>query len=292
MSYHSWQKVKEDREVDFIEKIKEFIETDKEYYQLLNNHNNLDSRTRFLTLFNLAYKALDLKNLIELDLAQNDLLATIQVDDYEIREAIRKLREHDSFISIEGFENFVNALNELAQSSEDTISKEVNFARLYSDELFERFCSWFDVIDYYSSRLQVGPIVASQFIPKELIAYFAEIREAYAFGLKRSCISLCRALIELCLTNSLSRIENYQKRLTQTRNRNRGHQKDFSLYDKIEFAHEYHLIDERLKGKAHQIREKANEILHVMNSNHSSDQWSSVLNIIRMTVAIVEHLYK
>ena len=152
---------------------------------------------------------------------------------------------------------------------------ELNFFTSNFHELFDEFHSWFSVPDYYCRKLRIGPIVTSKSVPSRLSEYFSEIREAYSFGLDKSCASLCRALLEICLLEKVSAIRKLKK-------------KELLLSETTRLACIYHLIDDDLKDRANEVRLKANSILH---RNQKSDE-ISVFEIVKNTVRIVEHLYE
>jgi len=279
--------VQDKRTICFIKKVKRFREIDKNYRHLIEKPYNQQPEERLSELIQLMNEAHKQKNLIELDLSENDY-TTLQTDDDEVKETIIELREGEEFDSTSGLKILYQTLNKGHDTeSQDFITDNLDFGLLNSDELFEHFHSWFDINDYYISKLRVGPIIASKSVPEELMPYFDEVREAYALNLGIACTSLCRTLLETCVVKELSKIDDYQERLRKLRKK--GRRKDFSLFENIRFAFDYGLIDKKLKCEANDIRIIANDVLHALNKQPPPDK--SLLDIIRGTVRIIEHFY-
>jgi len=108
------------------------------------------------------------------------------------------------------------------------------------------------------------------------------------FGLDKSCISLCRDLLDMSLFDKLIKNAHYSKKLNELKTQKE--RSEFCLKDNIDFAKEFMLIDNELNGLAHQVRIQANKILHIKNKNKNSRE-DSTLDIIKNTIKIIERLY-
>ena len=224
-----------------IESVKRLCEIERSYRSILETHDRLISKDDFNKLIHLAFEAFELKNKIDLEQAQRDY-SHIQIDNKEIAKAFTKIREGEEFQSIRGYKILYKTLYKKDSENENALSTdELSFAALNDDELFQHFHSWFDIGDYYFSKLQVGQIVTTESIPVRVKNYFDEIRETYAFGQTKSCISLCRVLLELCLIDRLSEVQEYKGALEKLRKK--GRRKEFTLHDNINFSREHNLLN-------------------------------------------------
>jgi hypothetical protein len=119
--------------------------------------------------------------------------------------------------------------------------------------------------------------------------YFDEIKEAYAFGLSRSSITLCRALLEMALLDKLKRKGYFKNKKNKIKSIDVA--KQDNLYSYINMAKSCRILISNYAKKAHQIRISANEILHLKDDDRNFDR-KGTLEIIFGTVEILEHLYK
>jgi len=277
--------------LSLIDKIKEFYKIEEEIKTLIDKPeksaiNSDDFINKFI---HLACNAFEVKNLIELELARDDI-SNLQIDNRYIKNTLNDIIRNKKFTSINAYKVLQQMRDkEKFEDSNQLIIDELEFSLLNFDELFQDFHTWFDVGDYYYRKLSIGPIITSNSIPEKLVDYFKEVRDAYSYGLEKSCVSLCRALLELCLLDKLTEIDDYTKKVQELK-RSEGQKKEFSLSENIYFAKKYMLIDGELKGKAHKIRLKAINILHVKSKNFNLEKITT-FDIVKYTVKIVEHLY-
>jgi hypothetical protein len=212
-----------------------------------------------------------------------------QIFDTAAKNTLNKLRKNERFESISFAENIAKLLNLKIEKSWEKIETDLwsYFAEEKYDELRDDFNSWFSVARYFYRKAQAGAIITSTKLPKNIIQYFDEIKEAFAFELDRSSISLCRTLIEIALHDKLKK-----KGLFKT---NKVMQIDMAREDQlsrlIKLAFQYRLLSEPLKELSHEIRKKANNVLHIKDTDEISVR-GLALKTISDTVSIIEHLYR
>lgn len=272
--------MKNTADLSLAEKVSKFNQLEESFKEKLDLLDKFEENS-YKTIFNLVFDAVKLKDQIELELAKT-APSNLQMHDPKLRDTISLIRDGHQFITTYAYELFT-------KKDDDSSFGDDNY-HFDFDTLLDHFMSWFDVPTYYRAKLTVGPIVTSKSLPDKLSTYFAELRDAYAYGLDKSCRALCRALLELCLTDKLSQILAYNLKLKEYRKRKKKPEWDFDLYTKISHAYENELFDSDLKILADSIRNSGNETLHAF-SNKKLDPQKNDLEIIKDTVKIVEHLY-
>lgn len=113
-------------------------------------------------------------------------------------------------------------------------------------------------------------------VPDEVSRLLKETTRAYLFHLNRSCVALCRALLEAVLRDRIDRTELYQE-ISST--------KKGELECLINLSWQKGLLTAETAGRAHRIRQAGNKAVHGPESS-DDEAW----NVLLDTRLIVEHL--
>jgi hypothetical protein len=241
------------------------------------------------TILELITEASSLVDKIKLDLAKYDPDA-LEIQDNNIRIALKRINGGEKFRSVIAYETILRFLKE--KSNENTSDYEPpDFISDYWNELFRIFHSRFDINSYFYSKLEIGPLITSVSVSPTLKEYFAELREAYAHGLYKSCVAICRTLLEVSLKDGLSKIEKYRNTTDILKMGKNKADFEFSLFENISIAYSLGLVSKDLKEKANTIRTQGNKIVHSKDGN-SKEKQTNVYEIVKNTIEIIESLYR
>jgi len=250
--------------------------------------NQVEREDLFAKLIEMATKGYNAKTSLEEELSKVTNYKVGQFDS-KTKKMIERIRDQETFRSVEMYLLLCKLSGSEFRDEQDLLwaSK--------TDEFFEDFHSWFDVFGYYSDKMRVGAILHySHQIPKEVCEYFDEIRECFAFGLRRSSIALCRALLEIAF---VAKTRNCKPRQSGTKTYSlESKRKDIEEEDKLYFLinrafHDYRLIDKGIKETAHSVRLRANGVLHLEKQLVEPNE-ENALAIISDTLKVIEHLYR
>ena len=147
----------------------------------------------------------------------------------------------------------------------------------------------FGIIDYYYRKLKIGPIVSSSTLPQNILSYFNEIRETYAFGQYRSSIALCRALLEMTLLDKLKKLKVFADRNSNVISIDVA--KEDNLFQYIKLAKWKRILDRKMINSAHEIRMISNKILHRKDESIKPTE-KTAFKIISETVMLIETMYR
>ena len=125
------------------------------------------------------------------------------------------------------------------------------------------------------------------FLPETIKTYFEEIKEAYAFGHGRSCIALCRALLEIALFDKLK--EKGYFRDTGNKVSKIDLAEEDNLFKYINLAKQVGILPHKFAEISHQIKISANKILHLKGGKINFDQ-KDTIKIIFKTIEVIEYL--
>jgi hypothetical protein len=140
---------------------------------------------------------------------------------------------------------------------------------------------------YYLAKIKIGPIISSSKIPDNLGAYFEEVKEAYAFGLYRSCVALSRAILEMSLFDKLKRKGFFkEQKVVQMQL-----EKEDKLSRFINEAKWHKILNPENAELAHKVRDAANRVLH-SKERESKPKEKEALEIIFNTIRVIEWLYR
>lgn len=239
-------------------------------------------------IIRMGYDAFNMKNDIALYIAQYDI-STLSVNDESIRRLLVKLKNNGKFYSLSAYESLMPLLSE----AECPVSP-VEYLRYKVDELRDDFDSWFDIVHYYHRKCNIGAIIHSCQLPPFLDDYFNEMRNAYGFGLWMSTLSLCGAMLEMCLYDVLlskgfiEKTNNPKIVLFEQRDKQI---KDIYTSLLLSLAERKGIITEEERKLGLNVNWEANQILHIKDKEISLDE-SKVLQLVHDTTKIIERLYK
>lgn len=268
------------------EKVKRLIETKQRYLKLIKSEDPREASV----IIQLIIEAVSLINEIKLAITEHDP-ESLEIEDNEIRNTLKLIREDKPLIIAEAYKTLREHLQPSSTGAHDEDLSD--FVGNYSDRLFELFHSKFDVYSYFYDKLQIGPLITSSSLPLALKNYFYELKEAYAYGLHKACVALCRMLLEIGFADCLSRIETYKDATHLNRIAKSKKNFDFSLFENINIAVSLNLISKDLADKANNVRRMGNKTVH-FNEAHSKNVTINTFNtfeIIKDTVAIIESIY-
>lgn len=276
-------------ELYFLEKVREFKRMELEFikytYETKTPDNKKESEQFMKRAIELAFEAIELRNVI---LGEMHDVSDIQIIDPEAKMTLDKLRNHERFESLTFAYNLASVLNRKIDKEWDKIKLDLQhyFSFDKYDEIWDDFFSWFYIPEYYYRKAHIGAIITSSKLPKNIIQYFEEIKEAFAFGLDKSCISLSRALLEIALHNKLK-----TKGLFKPSKRNIiDIAEEDPLNRLIVVSYKKKLLTEELKKLAMEIKEKGNNVLHIKDAQGMSVRGIAI-KTIKDTVKVIEYLY-
>jgi hypothetical protein len=235
----------------------------------------------------MSAKAFDLKNEILTELHDT---ASLSIYDSEVLRTLDIIRRNEKMYSISFYENFAKFVNEKFENWQDKLDLTLtDYLCSSGKDLSEEFHSSFDLYGYYEAKAKVGPIISSLQVPPAILSYFEEIKNVFAFGQYRSCIALCRALLEMSLWDRLSRKKVFTD--TDSKVTSIDVAKEDNLYKYINLAKYNNILDGSGVNTANNIRKTSNGILHIRSRVVKIDE-KDALKIIFSTVQIVEELYR
>ncbi len=238
-------------------------------------------------LFDICIRGFFLRNEILASLAEP---VRIEISDKNIVGDLNRIRADKDPYVIRQYKSLAKLANVNAGSDHEKIPISIgDFVHDQFDENLGRYMSEFDVSDYYSKKIQIGCLVVGYQGDKSIDTYYSEIREAYAHGLHRACISLCRALIEIVLHEILNR-----KGLlgsTGAVNIKTGRDDRNNLPCLINKAKRADLISFDEKELAFEIKKTAEKILHRKDRTKQEEPGptqSETYTAIKNTIIVVE----
>lgn len=263
---------------------------EKEYMKLMYESGEPTTNEELLKhvteLRNVGADAFDIRNEI---LVEFPHITNLKIYDSLVKNILKKIREKEKFYSINFYECYSEFVEEKSGKPFDFPINFEQFMDAKFDDWWDDFHSNYHIPSYYGEIIKIGPIISSASIPDEARSYFSEIREAYAFALYFSAIALCRALMEMCIFDKLSRKGAFQEsNIVQF-----DTAKQDRLYHLIPLARNKGLLNDRTKNLAGRIRRSSNRILHPRKINKSElrDIKKDALEIIIGTIGVIEKLY-
>ncbi len=274
-----------------IEKAKKLIELDRECLEL--SYERKTPRTAdeqwdyLLELFNVCCRAFDSWNVIKLALPE---IQNVGIYDAGLEEVVRKVRNDDELYCIRQYKRLVQVFNRDLLDDKDKLQEET------FDFVFDQVQSWelviqdyVDDVSYFARRAKVGTVISRRKISDTAVKYFNEIRESFAFGLFRSAIALCRALLEIAFFETLKRHglgASQEGKLVSL-----DIMRDNTLAPIILEAHNLGIIDGKIKQISLDVNRKVNTmILHSKDVQQEINEMRAI-EIIRDTVRVVEYLH-
>jgi len=280
-------------ELYFLKKARELKSVEQEFikytYETKTPEDPKTGENFFRQIVKLAFRASDLRNEIRGEMHD---VSDVQIIDPDARRTIEKVKAGERFESIAFAESVAVSLNKNIDDPLKHIETGLDFyfSNQY-EELEEDFFSWFYLPGYYYNRALCGSIITPSKLPPNIIEYFDEIKEAYAFGLEKACISLCRALLEIALYEKLKSKGAFKKGMESKASNVIDISKEDTLMRLIVIAKQKNIISNNYKEVAHEIRKRGNNVLHLKDTNEYSVK-GLALKTITDTVVFIEHLYR
>lgn len=246
-----------------------------------------------LELMTLCHTGFNLWNEIKIGLGEN---TTVQTSDLKVREILQQIRDDGDFFLIRRYRSLADSLNtHIEDINERYLTSTEDFIRSKWDDPLEDHDSLLDAWDVWRDhkyrKVQVGCIVVTHHPDKAIDGYYSEIRDAYAFGLRKACIVLCRALIELVLYDILDRRGKLGK--PGAVDYKTGREQRFYLGYLINQAVNCRVLSPEGKARAFRVKKAAEQVIHLRDRGKQDEiELDDVLvfQVIRDTVGVVEAL--
>ena len=262
-----------------IEKANKLLEKERLYLRLIESKADKNIEEIITTITH----AITIEEELKLLLAEEDP-TNLTIQNEEIKNTVKSVIEGKRLKSIEAYVILTEQIN---SSSKKTKLEIPDFLTDNWDNLFETFHAQFDLISYFQRKLLLGPLITEFSVPPDLKNIFFELKEAYASGLDKTCIALCRMVIENSFSDVLIKNVKYQDTLHLTRSAKTKPKFEFGLFENINIAEALKIIPKEIAAKSHEVRVKGNKVIH-------SDRVENIdtLKIIKKTIEILERLYR
>lgn len=130
--------------------------------------------------------------------------------------------------------------------------------------------------EYWIRLGEIGPILIDKEVPKNVQEIYSEVRLNYAMNRLISCLALCRATVECCIKNKLSK---KFKDLSD----------DMPLLEAIKLASTVGILSDKYCSFAHDVRKLANKVLHSKDKAIGNENDKTV-EVIKKTREVIEYL--
>jgi len=262
--------------------LKAFQSYDNQYNIILSNRGNNITKTKFSKLIKTSINAFNTYQKIQLLLGD---YTSLQLDDPQLIDLFNKVRNGKKFHSISGYHLIYQELITDTDDSTNFSGDITDLIETMPENLDEKFHEIYSTWQYSLERIAIGPILVNDKIPNWIVKYFNEIREAFAFQLYRSCLALCRSLLEVLLFESIKDTKYYNQLKSEKRSQGRH----LCLVDYTIIAYNNNLIDKETVQDIDQIREWAKTVLHKGSQKYKLNR-DEVYKYIKNTVNVVEQL--
>jgi hypothetical protein len=266
-----------------LQKIRRFGELEREFlkynYETSKPVTTDELMDFMMKAIRIASEAFTIKSEILYEISE---LREVRIHDQQAIQLLDRIKKGDPFYSISFYEKIFNDIEEVPASMDDFLIQKF-------DKLFEEFHSWFDLIGYYLKKTRIGPIISASKIPDHLLAYFDELKEAYAFQQYRSSLALCRSLLEMGLYDKLKARGIFKATNPKVTHIDIAKEDNLNRY--INIAKWEHLLSPASHEIAHKIRTSANSILHPKDKEPQLNA-KQVFETIFDTIRIIETLYR
>ena len=209
------------------------------------------------------------------------LAAAAAANELSVEELADKVKTRLRSVNINGIfarareEGIAAAHSELA----DTVRLTATEAGYGNTEIHYAF-ELLDTLAHIRARTFVfdSPPIHGKVAPN-VVELLREATRSYLFGLGRSCVSLCRALLEEALRGRVKKVD----LLREVWKTKRG-----ELECLIDICERNGVLSSKLAKEAHAIRKAGNEVLHPKQpSGHArEDPWSILLDTRAIVVAL------
>ena len=274
-----------------IEKAKELATLDQECiefsYELKKPQGDDEFENYFLELTTICVRAFDLKNEIQLLLHE---ATNLSVHDPELEKLLRKIRDDEKLYSVSQYERLASFINKGTEKGGDKLDVDSSDFILSHPEAFQDFHGEVDYVSYFTRSMKVGALISRRKIPEVGLAYFREIKDSFGFGLYRSSIALCRAMLETVYFDTLKRRDYLSPNNSKIVKIDLA--KEDRLFRMIKDAYKMQLIDYGTKEEAFDVKNKSNTmVLHAKDQQQDITE-ALTFEIIGKTINVVERLYE
>ena len=270
---------------EIVRKVERLFDTEQQYLKLIKSSDSGDAKK----IIELITRAVSLMNEIKLALTEHDP-DSLEIENDNLRNTLRKVREGERIESVEAYETLREYLKSKSINEDASELETSDFVENYWNDLFDIYHSRFDINSYFYGKLEVGPIITSSSLPPALKDYFSELREAYAYGLYKACIALCKMILEIGFADCLSKIKEYNNASELNKIAKNKPNFEFGLFENINIASSLKIIPEDLAKKADDVRLIGNKIVHFKATN-SKEKLRNTFEVIKDTITIIEALY-
>lgn len=207
----------------------------------------------------------------ELLLESNNILK-INEDD-RIIDAMKQIRDDKKNLSIIFYDEVMGRKSYYFEEMDESLK----------DKFFEQFSS----IEYAINKIELKPIIVADKYSGFLEEYFEEIIRAYSFDMDIALIALCRAVLEISITDKLESNKNYQKDI-----KDRRIDKCSILAELINRALKYKVLNNEMTELTKSLKNYANDALHISAADQNSRKKKKAnYKIIKDIINVVEYLY-
>jgi hypothetical protein len=270
--------------------VKILMELEREFlqytYETKKPSSEEEYKQYFENILTLSERAFDLRYKIQKNSQEIDI---IKIYNIEIRDLLDKIRkDSDNLYSINLRRNISDIINKDLDENK-RIPIDLHGKLLSDDDNLSDFHSNIDFIAYFIRRIRVGPIITTSILSDNIKRFFYEVRQAYAFGLYRSSVVMCRSLLEMTIFNQLKK-----KKLLDDFNIKVIDYKQYfgdKLIDMLKTAKNKGLINYKIYNLSHEIRKNGNKIIHLKDDNTKIDE-NEALKIIKDTIQVIEYMLK
>lgn len=239
----------------------------------------------------LGFQAFELHKLLLTLMSNIDI---ISIHDDEAKSVVTKIKNRHIFKSVGWFLTFFaiheNNLKDFGFGFKDMLASYYKPEKIFNNEFKRKWEKLHGAESYFERKTFIGPLITSSPIPLVALKYFNELREIYVrtgFDYTLSCYSLCRSMVEICLKDKLKKHGFFKNKKVVKFDL----YKDDRLIHLIGKAKSVKIIDDKHANIAHNIRKKANRMLHP-NLNFQDIKHDDFHNMIKCTVEFIEYLYK
>lgn len=276
---------------DIITKAMELSRLDrecKEYSYETRKPRNEEEFVEYISeLMGICARAFKLKNEVQLLLAE---VSNLTIHDPEIEKLLRDVRGDKEMYSISQYKRYATLFNRDTDDINEMWEADAKDFILNHQEALDQFHCEVDYVSYFAGTMKIGTLISRRNVPEPGLAYFREIRESFAFGLFRSSIALCRALLETAFFETLKRNGYFKPGQSNVVKIDLA--RDDNLFRLIKEAFKLRLIDYDTKEDAFFVKNRSNTmVLHPKDEEHEITE-DLAFDVIGKTVQIVEQLYE
>lgn len=276
---------------EIIKKAKELARLDRECkalsYEARKPHSDEEFVEFFSELMSICARAFELKNEIQLLLSG---VGNFTIHDPEIEKLIRHIRDDRELYSVSQYLRIASMFNKSADDIHSAWDVDARDFILNHPDAFSDFLGEVDDVSYFTRAMRVGTVISRRRIPDVGLALFGEIRDSFAFGLYRSSIALCRALLETAFFETLKRkgyFDPGQSKVVKI-----DISKEDTLFRLIKDAFKLRITDYDTKEDALFVKNQSNTmVLHAKDQEYEITE-DRAFDVIRKTVQVVEQLYE